>query len=61
MTDNKDNWVVRSSNFYDALVYAQSNKWAVHEWSWAPAHTTKNVIQVFKRWRIEDRNTESRE
>lgn len=49
-----DNWVIRSSNFHDALVYADSKKWTVREWSWAPAHTKSGNIQIFKRWRIED-------
>lgn len=54
MIDDTDKWVIRCGNFYDALMFANSKKWTVREWSWAPAHTTKNAIQVFRRWRVED-------
>ncbi len=54
MIDDADQWVIRCSNFYDATTFASSQRWSSREWSWAPAHTSKNTIQIFKRWNFEE-------
>ncbi len=54
MIDNTDQWVIRCNNFYDAAKFAVSQKWTAREWSWAPAYTSNNTIQIFKRCNFDE-------
>ena len=47
--DNTDRWVVRCNNFDAAAKYAGEQDWSLRSWTWLPAYTVHNTIQVFER------------
>lgn len=51
MDRETDRYVIRCNNFVTASAYAAAQEWSLHEWSWFPAYTINNGVQVFERMR----------